>query len=327
MEVQTDIYMRNQLFERKRRLESAIRTTTDSRHLSHLLEEVDSALGRVEGGSYGLCEECHDPIEPERLLADPLLRFCLDHLTQGERAALQDDLDLAARVQNALLPKRHVTVRGWEFAYHYEPVGPVSGDYCDLVIPDGTSDGIFFLVGDVAGKGVAASMLMAHLHAMFRSLIAVGLPLVQLMERANHLFCESAMAGSYATLVCGRAEQSGKIEISNAGHCPPLLLTDGAVKPIGAVGLPIGMFCTADYSSQTFELKQGDGLLLYTDGLSEASNRSQVSYGTQRLSTLLQSNGILVPRTVIDACLKDVVAFSEGVPRTDDLTIMVASKG
>jgi len=93
--------------------------------------------------------------------------------------------------------------------------GPVSGDYCDLVSSE--NGDLFLHVRDVRAKGIAASMLMAHLHAIFRSLITLDLPVDQLVERANHVFADATMPAYYATLVCGRARRSGAIEICNAG--------------------------------------------------------------------------------------------------------------
>jgi hypothetical protein len=103
---------------------------------------------------------------------------------------------------------------------------------------------LFSAIGDVAGKGVAAAMLMSHLSAMLRTLITVGLPLSDLMERASRVFCESTLPMHYATLVCGRASSSGEIEVCNAGHPPPLLVRADEIERLDATGLPIGMFCS-----------------------------------------------------------------------------------
>ena len=183
-------FLHGQLEERKRRLDTVIQATPSDANLEALLREVDSALDRFAAGTYGLCETCHDSIEKDRLLADPLIRYCLDHLTKHERAALQRDLDLASELQRGLLPPADLKVRGWEMSYHYAPLGPVSGDYCDLYPSDGQ---LFFMLGDVSGKGVAASMRMTQLHALFRSLIGMGLPLAEIVERINH--CESGLSG------------------------------------------------------------------------------------------------------------------------------------
>ena len=160
-------FLHSQLEDRKRRLQEAIALAPRNGSLAGLLHEVDSALDRMNKGTYGLCEECHDPVEQDRLLADPLVRYCLDHLTDKQRAALQRDLDLASEVQRNLLPRANFRGGCWDTSYHYAPLGPVSGDYCDLIPSDGQ---LFFVLGDVSGKGVAASMLMTQLHALFRSL-------------------------------------------------------------------------------------------------------------------------------------------------------------
>ncbi len=262
---------REQLHDRRQKLEAAAASRSRPDDVMRLLEEVDAALRRMQAGTFGLCDTCHDPIEPDRLLADPLIRFCLDHLTTREQRALEQDLDLAARIQRELLPKRDSHVDGWDVAYHYQPAGPVSGDYCDLI--RGVAGDTYFLVGDVAGKGVAAAMLMSHLSAMLRTLVSVGLPLEQLIERASRVFCESTLPTHYATLVCGRASMSGAIEICNAGHPPPLVLrAGGEVERVDATGLPIGMFCSEHFSSRTVQLAPGETVLFYTDGLVEAQD-------------------------------------------------------
>ena len=92
--------------------------------LGSLLREVDSALDRMAKGIYGLCLECHESVEEDRLLANPLVRCSHDHLTQSERAALQRDLDLASQVQRNLLPQNGLRVGGWETSYHFAPSAP-----------------------------------------------------------------------------------------------------------------------------------------------------------------------------------------------------------
>ena len=262
-------FLHNQLEDRKRRLEEAIALAPQNGGLAGLLHQVDSALERMTKGSYGLCLECHESVEQDRLLADPLVCFCLDHLSQSQRTALQRDLGLASDVQRNLLPPKNLKAGDWETAFHYAPIGPVSGDYCDLIPSDGQ---LFFVLGDVSGKGVAASMLMAQLHALFRSLTMMSLPLGQIMTHANRVFCESAMAGQFATLICGQAKPTGEVEIHNAGHLPAIIAGQGGVLRIESTGLPLGMFREAEFSATRLQLEVGDTLFLYTDGLSEAQD-------------------------------------------------------
>lgn len=142
----------------------------------------------------------------------------------------------------------------------------MSGDYCDLIPSDGQ---LFFALGDVSGKGVAASMRMTQLHALFRSLTGLALPLGQMVTQANRIFCESSLAGQYATLVCGQAKPTGEVEIHNAGHLPAIVVGHGGVLRIESTGLPLGMFQEVDFSATRVHLDAGDTLFLYTDGLSE----------------------------------------------------------
>ncbi len=319
----TDPFLRAQLQERRQRLEAALAGATHSAPLAELLQEVDTALERMEKSSYGICESCHEAIENERLIADPLVRYCLDHLTTQQQRALEQDLELAARIQRGLLPRRDLRVAGWQVHYHYEPAGPVSGDYCDLIHPNGGPGDLLFLVGDVSGKGVAASMLMSHLHAMFRSLASVGLPLHELVALANRVFCESTMAGQYATLVCGRAGRAGEVEICNAGHCPTLLAGKGGVTRIDATGLPLGMFSSGQYAVKRVSVAPGDTLFLYTDGVSEMRDPSGGEYGIDRLAQFVGARQALAPEALAAACLDELKAFSAGAPRADDLTILI----
>ena len=314
-------FLHNQLEERKRRLETAIALAPQKAALAGLLREVDSALERMDKGSYGLCQECHETIEQDRLLADPLVCYCLDHLSDSQRAALQRDLELASQVQRNLLPQVNLRAGGWETSYHYAPVGPVSGDYCDLIQSDGQ---LFFVLGDVSGKGVAASMLMAQLHALFRSLTGMGLPLGQMVTQANRVFCESALAGQYATLVCGQAKPSGEVEIHNAGHWPAIVVGHGGVLRIESTGLPLGMFHEFDFSATRLHVEAGDMLFLYTDGLSEARHADD-EYGVDRVTHLVRQHATRRPAELIAACLDDLHAFSAGPP-LDDLTLLAMQR-
>src|SRR5512139_3218826 len=124
---------RDQLIDRRGRVEAAMSRGANVPQLEHLLHEIDEALDRFATGTYGHCETCGDPIEADRLTVDPLLRFCLDHLTPRQARALEQDLQLASRVQLNLLPPTELAVDGWQTAYHYEALGTVSGDYVDLV--------------------------------------------------------------------------------------------------------------------------------------------------------------------------------------------------
>jgi phosphoserine phosphatase RsbU/P len=313
--------LRSELIDWRERLEATARDSADRVEWNNLLREVAAAIDRLgQKDSYGVCQVCHDQIGAATMRADPLARTCLSCLTPAQLSELEDDLDRAWLIQGELLPKQDLKFNGWGVSYHYEPAGRVSGDYCDLVSTD-TGD-LYFLVGDVSGKGVAASLLMTRLHAIFRSLIEVGLSVTDLVQRANHLFADKTMSPYYATLVCGKAAPSGEVEICNAGHPAPLLVHGDGVTAIPATGLPVGMFCQENYTSTRVTVSKGDRLLLYTDGLSEARNSQDVEYGEGRLLALLGESRELAANVLINRVLDSVREFSSGRPVSDDLTLM-----
>src|SRR5260370_22365919 len=173
---------------------------------------------------YSMCDQDNDLMARsdqyefvERTNANPLLDFCLDDLTHKERDALESELNLAACLQQALVPSADSSDIGCKICYLSAPAGLLSGDYCDFF--ESTS-GLFFLLGDVSGKGVAASMLKSHLHATFRSLADSDPPLDIMVEAANRIFSQITLAGQFATLVVGRAERHGGVEFVSAGHPP-----------------------------------------------------------------------------------------------------------
>jgi sigma-B regulation protein RsbU (phosphoserine phosphatase) len=324
MATAVDSILRNQLLDRRHKLEQAAATAGENLQVQNLLHEVDQALARMGAGSYGLCEVCREPIEAERLLSDPLCRFCLDHLTSGQQRALENDLELAARIQKGLLPNPDLDFNGWQVSYHYEPAGLVSGDYCDLITAE-TGD-LHFVLGDVSGKGVAASLLMVHLQAMFRTLVPMGLPLRELIGRASRIFCESTLPTHYATLICGRASALGEVEICNAGHPPPLLIGPGEALKIDPTGLPLGAFCDEEFATTQVRVEPGQTILLYTDGFPEARNADGKMYGNDRLLESALGQRGRAPRDMVDICLKDLAAFRRNAYASDDLTIMAVHR-
>jgi phosphoserine phosphatase RsbU/P len=313
-------YFRTELEVRRERLVQATRENAVDGTIQNLLESVDAALARLKEGTFGICEHCHDTIEADRLLSNPLLRFCLDHLSSDEQRALEKDLVLAAGIQKALLPRQDWAIDGWQARYHYQPANLVSGDYCDLIE---TENGFLFLIGDVSGKGVAASMLMSHLHATFRTLAGQNLSLQKMVEHANRLFSESTTAGQFATMIVGSAEPNGKVTYVSAGHLPLFHISADGVCSREATGVPLGMFCTTNFPVCELTLEPGDKLLLYTDGLTEIFNAAGDEFGIARVHSLAQKHGTTEPHAILSACLDEIRSFSATTKQSDDLTLMV----
>jgi len=311
--------VREQLLAGRARLTEVV-GETESEHMLHLLEEVDSALHRIDHGSFGVCEICQGTVEEDVMRDNPLARVCLDCLTPKQQRALEYDLELAAQIQKGLLPPCDAAFAGWDISYHYQPAGVVGGDYCDLI--DDGNGGLYFVLADVSGKGVAAAMLSSNLRAVFRSLITVGLPTAELMTRANRLFRQNALPTQYATLVCGKATQSGEMEIVNAGHLPALLASERGITLLESTSQPLGMFDDQKFTASKARLHSGDTLVLYTDGVSEAENEGGDEYGIERLRKVIDEYRAGCTEKLIDACKQQLDQFRGRRERFDDETFL-----
>lgn len=317
--------LHEELLDRRAQLAQAMDEVGGGVDLARLLGEVDRALERYGSKEFGKCVLCGEAVGQDELAASPLARYCLCELTPERLHKLEDDLRLAWQIQSGLLPEQGLVVGEWQTHFRYAPAGHVSGDYCDLVVRD--ADGsLFFMVGDVAGKGVAASVLMAHLHALLRSLVDSGRELAGMVEEANRLFARSSGPGRYATLVVGRALSDGEIEVCNAGHVPPLLLCGGEIQRLGSHGFPVGMFEASPYRAQRLRLQPGETLFLYTDGIIEARNGRRGELGVDGLSAALQAAARATPAALAAACLRAVAAHRAGTEQEDDLTMLVVRR-
>lgn len=319
--------LRDRLADRRDRLAGAVATTGEAA-LADLLQRVDTALHRLDRGDWALCAACRIPIEPELLEADPGVSVCFECLTEEERRALERDLEGAARVQRALLPPRHTSHDGWEVAWLWEPKGAVSGDHVDLLAPDGSEADrrpLHVVLGDVSGKGVAASLLQSNLHALFRSLLRHEGSMDELLGQANRLFAAATVGGHYATLVAARLFPDGALDLVNAGHPCPLLADRRGVRPVEGGGLPLGLFPDAAYPGHRLRLAPGQVLLLYTDGWTESA-RGEEEYGVGRAAAALAREAGRPLPDLLAACQEDAEAFLGGAPRADDLTLLAVRR-
>jgi sigma-B regulation protein RsbU (phosphoserine phosphatase) len=234
-----------------------------------------------------------------------------------------NSLASAALLQRSLLPRDNLRLSNLTVGYHYAPAEFVSGDCCGVF---DTEDGIIFVLADISGKGIAASLLMSHLHATFRSLAASEVPLGRMVQVANQVLKESAPASLFATAVVGRITRDGVVEFVNAGHLPILHLRERDVSSEGATGIPLGMFPDVDFQIKRFFLAPGDMLFLYTDGLTEACNPSRQEFGVERARESLARRYGMCPTEVIAGCLADLEDFVGQTKQADDLTLLAIQR-
>jgi len=317
-DVARDAQMATSLRRRRERLEGWRDRATG---VNELIIEVDAALERLEHGHHRSCVVCHGSIEPDRLASDPLVRVCLDCLSDGERRLLEYDLELAAEVQQTLTSSDVSTLSGWDLATLRRPHGPVSGDWCDLLPYLG---GALAVIGDVSGKGVSAALLAAQIQALFRAEADHGRDLGEMVERINRLFCYASPDRAFATLVAAHITSGGTVSMVVAGHCLPLLRKPDGVVPVGPGGPPIGIVCQARYSAIDLSLSRGDALLMVTDGILESTAPDGSELGTERLARAFASNAGIPASDIAVACLEAAARHRAGGPSTDDITVFVA---
>lgn len=277
-------------------------------------------------GTWGTCARCHEPMTRPPVAVGPLVAVCFECLTADERRALENDLTSAARVQRALLPAPATALLGWEVSYHWQPLGVVSGDHVDVLPPAAIGAPFHLLLGDVAGKGVAASLLQSHLHALFRALAPTELSLCGVFERANQLFSQATTAASYATLAALRLFANGRVQLANAGHPRPLLADARGVRPVEGADLPLGLMAKAAYKSRDLTLSPGETLLLYSDGWTEATNAADEEYGIGRAAASFRRAARLPLPELLAACRADLTAFLDGAPLGDDLSLLAVRR-
>jgi sigma-B regulation protein RsbU (phosphoserine phosphatase) len=225
----------------------------------------------------------------------------------------------AARLQQALLPPPEYSWDTWTAAHRYTPAGAVGGDIVDLIA---TEERLYFVLADVSGKGAAASLVTAYLHAVFRTLVPFGLPLEEVVRRASALLCASTLPSQYATLVFGYAGRAGEIVLANAGHPSPMVIGSRGTSDLVATGTAAGMFCDSHFGTTRVDLNPGDSLFIYSDGLTEAFNRDDEEYGADRLVAAARSGADNRPRALIARIGDDLGRFLDGVSPGDDLTML-----
>jgi sigma-B regulation protein RsbU (phosphoserine phosphatase) len=240
-----------------------------------------------------------------------------------QQQALHRDLQVAREMQTALLPKAAPDVGGYHFFQHYQAAYEVGGDYYDYIqLPE---DRFAAVVGDVAGKGVSAAILMAKLSSDVRFWLAREPDPAKALAKINSAFSQHGWDDRFVTMVVAVVDpQACELTLVNAGHMPPLLRTgEGQVLEIGGeeAGLPLGVADDYQYDSYKREFLAGDFLTIFTDGFSEAMNSKRELYGMERL-TALCADKTVKPRDLGPCILDSVRKFAGDFPQSDDMCLV-----
>jgi sigma-B regulation protein RsbU (phosphoserine phosphatase) len=246
----------------------------------------------------------------------------------ADRLSLKGDLEIARDIQLAMLPSGVYTAGEISAAGVTRPANTVGGDFYDILpLPDGR---IAIAVGDVAGKGSPAALLMALLLAMLRTLVDEGMDAARLAERLNIQVLRHSPASRFITLFLGFYDPATwTLRFVNAGHLPPMLRrADGTVERVGAAGgsVALGMFEGASYETQKIILSPGDVLVLFSDGITEAENASGVAFDDAGLEAVVRSWPGNDPQELGATILTAVRQHAGDVRLADDLTAMVLTR-
>jgi len=294
-------------------------------------DEFDNIIGvfQIMNKRNGIFEK-----EDEEFLSDLSVHAALAinkaylHSQVLEKQKIETELSIARNIQQRLLPKQVPEIPGYDFAATNLPSEMVGGDYYDF-FPSGPRQ-LSFTIGDVSGKGIPASLLMATLrtgmHA--KTTYCKYTEPSEFITQLNQLIYNSALPSQFITVFYAELQQqSGSIEFINAGHNPPLhIKNDGTEAYIGTNGISLGLMPHAAYQSRKMTLNENEILFLYTDGITEAMDSHNNEFGEERLLEVLRKNRYSPAKEIMEQVIQNVSEFVGDSVRNDDMTIVVIKR-
>jgi sigma-B regulation protein RsbU (phosphoserine phosphatase) len=256
-----------------------------------------------------------------------LIFLLLLSLELADKVTMKRDLEIAREIQTWLVPSQPPEVPGADIAFATRPQNSVAGDYYDAFYPDPENrERLVVVIADVAGKSVPAALLMATLQASLRTIAGEGVPVAELVTRLNRYASAYSLDGRrFTTAVLAEYDpDSRRLTYVNAGHNAPILRhANGTLEKLETGGLPLGIKVDASYETASLELKPGDALILFTDGVVEAFNESGEEFGNERWLRTIRGlpdwNGSLSLRYLMER----VDQFVGATRQADDITCLV----
>ena len=322
------------LIEKKHNLDEWLKETPEEKKRVQLgpeneqavqaqLETIETALVKAEDKSLGKCEVCDCCVESNLLEMDYTACVCLDHFSDQERRKLESELEFIQVIQRALMPQEIPAIPGLDLAVFSRPAQIVSGDYFDFFHYQDGAHGL--VVADAMGHGVSASLIMSSLQTALRTLVPENDSPVNVLKRVNRLFLHNANFTTFVTAFLCRFDPFGRqLTFVNAGQNPPLVYRKQPEEIIWLppTGAAIGLAESYDLKANKLAFSEGDILLLYTDGVTEATNLGMEAFGRERLAALVRQNSGLPAQDllrVVRAALND---FIDGKVLEDDITLL-----
>lgn len=237
---------------------------------------------------------------------------------------IRSELAIAHQIQQGILPAPFAGHPEIHFEALNKPAKDVSGDFYDYFQVN--DEEFVFVIGDVCGKGVPASIFMASSRSIIKSQAVSNPHPARVVPMANQLIAEDAQPGMFVTVFYGWYNVTTKrLRFTNAGHIPPLLLRPAnfCCSSLFNANFPIGLFTTAEFTDAEIQLQKGDVLILSTDGINEAENFDRQQFGMERLVDVVLQHHMRSPKERLDDIIEQVTLFTEGQDQKDDITIMI----
>lgn len=248
-----------------------------------------------------------------------------------EKGRLERELQMAYQVQASLLPDAPPQIPGWEFVTLWQPARQVAGDYYDFLIHEDGSIGL--IIADVSDKGMPAALYMGLVRTILRTSLHRCSSLVEGISHANQLIVSDSSNGMFVTLFYAKLQpESGVINYINAGHNPPIHYRQQANKGKGGLfelsrtGMALGVLEDAQYEERGLKLEKGDLILLYTDGVTDATNEHGELFGMKRLKHLVRTSHAFSVQEIESSLESEVRAFSGDVDPIDDVTLVLVKR-
>jgi serine phosphatase RsbU (regulator of sigma subunit)/anti-sigma regulatory factor (Ser/Thr protein kinase) len=302
-----------------RRIRRLATTTTQFASGQYELRSPESGkdeVGQLERSFNHMADQLVESMEQRQVLIEQQAR-------QEERARIEQEMRTAQNIQRSLLPKEVPNLAGWQLMPYYQPAWEVGGDFYDFLSFEDGRVGI--VVGDVAGKGVPAALLMATTRTMLRTAAQETISPVKVLARVNDLLAADIPPGMFVTCFYALLDRaSGRLCYANAGHDLPYRWHRGEVIELWATGMPLGMLPGSQYEEKEMTLEPGDGVLFYSDGLVEAHNQQRAMFGFPRLRELLKERPeCTAGRELINFLLGELANFTgKNWEQEDDVTLV-----
>jgi phosphoserine phosphatase RsbU/P len=256
-----------------------------------------------------------------------LLLLLLLSLELADKVTMKRDLEIAREIQTWLVPSQAPEVAGADIAFATRPQNSVAGDYYDAFYPEPENhERLVVVIADVAGKSVPAALLMATLQASLRTIAGEGASVEDLVTRLNRYASAYSLDGRRFTtaVLCEYDTVSRRLTYVNAGHNAPILRrANGALESLTSGGLPLGISLEASYETASLELRPGDALILFTDGVVEAFNESGQEFGNDRWLGAMRSLPDWNAQETLQFLMKRVDEFVGATRQSDDITCLV----